>query len=89
MPSSFTQTGHIAHVNLREEWLPYKHVIGEVIIDVGALRVFADRLESAVDPHCGEQIERDSRSVPFLRHGSHRGREGLYHHHREHSMRHH
>lgn len=25
----------IAHLNLREEWLPYKELIGQVILDVG------------------------------------------------------
>lgn len=34
IPSSFTQTGHIAHVNLNEEWLPYKSIIGQVMVEV-------------------------------------------------------
>lgn len=37
IPSSYTQTGHIAHVNLREEWLPYKHIIGQVLLEVSGI----------------------------------------------------
>lgn len=33
-PSSFTTIGHIAHLNLKEEHAPYKHIIGQVILDV-------------------------------------------------------
>jgi tRNA (guanine37-N1)-methyltransferase len=32
-PSSFETIGHIAHMNLREEFMPYKNVVGEVILD--------------------------------------------------------
>lgn len=30
VPSSFETVGHLAHLNLREELLPYKHLIGQV-----------------------------------------------------------
>lgn len=33
VPSSFETVGHIAHLNIREDLEPYKHVIGQVIID--------------------------------------------------------
>ncbi|KAG1461890.1 hypothetical protein G6F55_003305 [Rhizopus delemar] len=33
IPSSFTQIGHIAHINLKEEYYPWKHLIGQVILD--------------------------------------------------------
>lgn len=32
-PHGYTAIGHIAHLNLRDEYLPYKHVIGQVILD--------------------------------------------------------
>lgn len=33
VPTSFESVGHIAHLNLRDELLPYKHVIGQVVLD--------------------------------------------------------
>ena len=33
MPSSFETVGHIAHLNIRDELIPYKHLIGQVILD--------------------------------------------------------
>ena len=33
IPSGFATIGHIAHLNLNEAWLPYKHTIAKAIMD--------------------------------------------------------
>ena len=33
VPSSFESIGHIAHLNIRDDLLPYKGVIGQVIME--------------------------------------------------------
>ncbi|KAK8048833.1 hypothetical protein PG994_010563 [Apiospora phragmitis] len=33
IPSGFNIAGHVAHLNLREAYLPYKNLIGEIIVD--------------------------------------------------------
>jgi len=46
-PSAFTITGHLAHYNLRDEYLPYKHIIGEVTLDKNpALRTVVNKLDA-------------------------------------------
>ncbi|ORX37662.1 Met-10+ like-protein-domain-containing protein [Kockovaella imperatae] len=45
-PSSFTLTGHIGHVNLKEEWLPYKYLIAQVMLHKNAaLRTVVNKLD--------------------------------------------
>jgi tRNA (guanine37-N1)-methyltransferase len=34
VPSGYEIIGNIAHLNLREKYLPYKYYIGQIIIDV-------------------------------------------------------
>ncbi len=33
IPSAFEQVGHIAHFNLRDHMLPFKHIVGQVVLD--------------------------------------------------------
>ncbi|KDQ18257.1 hypothetical protein BOTBODRAFT_171915 [Botryobasidium botryosum FD-172 SS1] len=46
-PTSFTITGHLAHINLKDEYLPYKYVIGQVILDKHkGLRTVVNKLDN-------------------------------------------
>ncbi|KAI5212504.1 hypothetical protein E4T38_00512 [Aureobasidium subglaciale] len=33
IPSGFTLVGHVAHLNLRDQYMPHKNIIGEMLID--------------------------------------------------------
>ncbi|KAG0151679.1 hypothetical protein CROQUDRAFT_86295 [Cronartium quercuum f. sp. fusiforme G11] len=47
VPSSFTIIGHIAHFNLRKEYLPYRHLIGQIILEKNsAIRTVVNKLDS-------------------------------------------
>jgi len=39
VPSSFEAAGHVAHLNLREEALPYKYLIGKAILEKNRPRI--------------------------------------------------
>merc|ERR1711903_73472 len=39
VPSSFETIGHVAHLNLRDEHLPFKHVIGQVLLDKNSPKI--------------------------------------------------
>lgn len=43
IPSGFSQAGHVAHINLRDEFKPFGKLIGDVIIDKNA------KIETVVD----------------------------------------
>ncbi|KAH3680012.1 hypothetical protein WICPIJ_008454, partial [Wickerhamomyces pijperi] len=46
-PSSFTKTGHIAHLNLRDEYKPYDNIIGQVILDKNpCIKTVVDKMQS-------------------------------------------
>ncbi|KAG6039214.1 tRNA(m(1)G37)methyltransferase [Claviceps sp. Clav32 group G5] len=33
IPTGFNTAGHVAHLNIRGQYLPYKHIMGQIIID--------------------------------------------------------
>ncbi len=54
---AYFQIGHIAHLNLREDWLPFKHIIGQVILDKNpSLRTVVNKIGS---------IETEFRTFPM------------------------
>ncbi|KAL4069843.1 Met-10+ like-protein-domain-containing protein [Scleroderma yunnanense] len=46
-PTGFSVIGHIAHMNLNKEYLPYKKIIGQVILDKNpAIKTVVNKLDS-------------------------------------------
>lgn len=47
IPSGFTVTGHIAHFNLKAEFKPFGHIIGQVILDKNSkIKTVVDKIDS-------------------------------------------
>ncbi|KAJ7651669.1 Met-10+ like-protein-domain-containing protein [Mycena polygramma] len=50
-PVGFAMTGHIAHVNLKDEYLPYKHQIGQILLDKNAqIKTVVNKLDTIDTP---------------------------------------
>ncbi|TFY72402.1 hypothetical protein EVG20_g571 [Dentipellis fragilis] len=46
-PTGFAITGHLAHLNLNDEYLPYKYIIGQVVLDKNKrIRTVVNKLNS-------------------------------------------
>ncbi|GAA5980307.1 hypothetical protein JCM10908_001607 [Rhodotorula pacifica] len=57
-PTAFTQVGHIAHLNLREQYLPHRHLIGQVILDKNkTLRTVVNKLDMIDNVYRNFQME--------------------------------
>ncbi|GAA5853445.1 hypothetical protein JCM8547_002460 [Rhodosporidiobolus lusitaniae] len=57
-PTAFTQVGHIAHLNLRDQYLPHKHLIGQVILDKNkSLRTVVNKLDTIDNVYRNFQME--------------------------------
>jgi tRNA (guanine37-N1)-methyltransferase len=57
IPSSYEQVGHIAHLNLRDQILPFKEIIGQVLLDKNpSIRTVVNKIGS---------IETEFRTFPM------------------------
>ncbi|ORY14999.1 Met-10+ like-protein-domain-containing protein [Clohesyomyces aquaticus] len=47
VPTGFSMAGHVAHLNLRDKYLPYKHLIAQVLADKnGLVRTVINKLDN-------------------------------------------
>ena len=65
VPSSFEQVGHVAHLNLRKEYLPYKEVIGQVLLDKNSprIRTIVNKVDSISNEYRVFPMEARSREI--------------------------
>ncbi|TKA55420.1 hypothetical protein B0A53_02345 [Rhodotorula sp. CCFEE 5036] len=57
-PTAFTQVGHIAHLNLRDQYLPHRYLIGQVILDKNkTLRTVVNKLDMIDNVYRNFQME--------------------------------
>ncbi|KAG9255043.1 Met-10+ like-protein-domain-containing protein [Emericellopsis atlantica] len=59
IPTGFNSVGHVAHLNLREQYLPYKHIIGQVILDKNA------HLKTVINKLSNVGTESEFRTFPY------------------------
>ena len=46
LPSGYSQVGHVAHVNLRSQYLPYKYLLGQLLFDkVPGIKTVINKVE--------------------------------------------
>ncbi|XP_045801433.1 tRNA (guanine(37)-N1)-methyltransferase 1 isoform X1 [Trifolium pratense] len=59
VPTAFETVGHIAHLNLREEHLPYKKLIAKVVLDKNKpkIRTVANKIDSIDNEYRTMQLE--------------------------------
>ncbi|XP_040988140.1 tRNA (guanine(37)-N1)-methyltransferase 1 isoform X4 [Juglans microcarpa x Juglans regia] len=59
VPSAFETVGHVAHLNLREEHLPYKNLIAKVVLDKNKpkLQTVINKLEAIHNDYRTMQLE--------------------------------
>ncbi|KAI4333755.1 hypothetical protein L6164_018523 [Bauhinia variegata] len=59
VPSSFEVVGHIAHLNLRDEHLPYKKLIGKVVLDKNKpkIQTVVNKIDSIDNEYRTMQLE--------------------------------
>ncbi|RZC80534.1 hypothetical protein C5167_043116 [Papaver somniferum] len=59
VPSAFETIGHIAHLNLRDEHLPYKKLIAQVVLDKNKpkIRTVVNKVESIQNEYRTMQLE--------------------------------
>ncbi|MCL7026106.1 hypothetical protein MKW94_013109, partial [Papaver nudicaule] len=59
VPSSFETVGHIAHLNLRDEHLPYKKLIAQVVLDKNRpkIQTVVNKVESIQNEYRTMQLE--------------------------------
>lgn len=61
-PAGFSAVGHVAHVNLRDQYLPWKHLIGQVLLDKNkaTISTVINKVEDV-----GAGAENDFRTFPY------------------------
>lgn len=56
--SSYSQAGHVVHVNLRENLLPYKKVIGQILLEkVGKCRTVVNKVDGITNEYRNFELD--------------------------------